>query len=101
MLGIYAEGPTIFTSEFALAPPESYGLWCEVLRSRSLCKIKVIVMNKLLRLLRNEDGPTAVEYAVMLALIIGTCAGIVHTLAQATRENFDRSAQSIDNALNP
>ncbi|MFO0941904.1 MAG: Flp family type IVb pilin [Pirellulales bacterium] len=58
-------------------------------------------MAKLLRFLRNEDGPTAVEYAVMLALIIGTCAGVVHTLAQATRSNFDKSSQSIDNALHP
>lgn len=61
----------------------------------------MIVMKKLLRLLRSEDGPTAVEYAVMLALIIGTCAAVVHALAQATRNNFDRSSQAIDNALNP
>lgn len=56
---------------------------------------------KLQRLFKNEDGPTAVEYAVMLALIVGVCVGAVQTLAVATRDNFDRSAQSIDNAINP
>ena len=34
-------------------------------------------MNPVLRLLRDESGPTAVEYAVMLALIIGVCIGAV------------------------
>jgi len=34
-------------------------------------------MNPLLRLLRDESGPTAVEYAVMLALIVGVCIGAV------------------------
>ena len=34
-------------------------------------------MKRLLRLLRDESGPTAVEYAVMLALIIGVCIGAV------------------------
>lgn len=42
-----------------------------------------------------EDGPTTVEYAVMLALIVGVCAGTVSTLANATNENFNRSAQAI------
>jgi pilus assembly protein Flp/PilA len=30
-------------------------------------------MQRFLRFIRDEDGPTAVEYAVMLALIIGSC----------------------------
>jgi len=30
--------------------------------------------------LKNEDGPTAVEYAVMLALIIVVCIGAITTL---------------------
>jgi pilus assembly protein Flp/PilA len=32
------------------------------------------------RFLRNEDGPTAVEYAVMLALIIVVCIAAIATL---------------------
>jgi pilus assembly protein Flp/PilA len=34
----------------------------------------------LLRFLAAEDGPTAVEYAVMLALIIVVCIGAITTL---------------------
>jgi len=33
-----------------------------------------------MRLLTAEDGPTAVEYAVMLALIIVVCIGAITTL---------------------
>jgi pilus assembly protein Flp/PilA len=32
---------------------------------------------QLLQFLQDESGPTAVEYAVMLALIIGTCLASV------------------------
>ena len=34
-------------------------------------------MKHLLQFLQDESGPTAVEYAVMLALIIGVCIGAV------------------------
>ena len=41
---------------------------------------------KMHRFLVSEDGPTAVEYAVMLALIIVVCIGTITTLGQnATR----------------
>jgi pilus assembly protein Flp/PilA len=39
--------------------------------------------------LKNEDGPTAVEYAVMLALIIGVCIAAVITLGQNASGTFD------------
>lgn len=35
-----------------------------------------------LTFLTNEDGPTAVEYAVMLALIIVVCIGSITTLGK-------------------
>ena len=38
-----------------------------------------------IKFLRKEDGPTAVEYAVMLALIIVVCIGAITTLG--TRAN--------------
>ena len=50
-------------------------------------------------LLRDEDGPTAVEYAVMLALIVAACLGAVHAMADATAESFDQSAQELDSIL--
>ena len=57
-------------------------------------------MQRLLRLLKSEDGPTAVEYAVMLALIVGTAMGSIHFLAQQTGACFDRTATEIGNAIN-
>ena len=50
-------------------------------------------------LLREEDGPTAVEYAVMLALIVGACVGAVHAMANATANSFDTSAHELADVL--
>ena len=57
------------------------------------------MMDFLRRLARDEDGPTAVEYAVMLALIIGVIAGSVTLLSSATGESFENSANEISIAL--
>jgi len=38
--------------------------------------------------LANEDGPTAVEYAVMLALIIVVCIGAVRVLGTNASTTF-------------
>jgi pilus assembly protein Flp/PilA len=38
--------------------------------------------------LRNEDGPTAVEYAVMLALIIVVCITAITTLGSNANKTF-------------
>ncbi len=46
-------------------------------------------------LLRDEDGPTAVEYAVMLALIVVACIGAVNSMANATANSFDTSANEL------
>ena len=51
------------------------------------------------RLLESEDGPTAVEYAVMLALIIGACIGAAQSMANATRASFDTSSNAIETAI--
>jgi pilus assembly protein Flp/PilA len=42
-----------------------------------------------------EDGATAVEYAVMLALIIAVCIGSVNVLAQNTGQSFNDSSDAI------
>ncbi|WP_152098845.1 Flp family type IVb pilin [Lacipirellula parvula] len=47
------------------------------------------------RFLTEEDGPTAVEYAVMLALIVGVCITSVTALAQRTGESFNTSAANL------
>ncbi len=40
------------------------------------------------RFLTSEDGPTAVEYAVMLALILVACITIVGTLGESITKTF-------------
>jgi pilus assembly protein Flp/PilA len=49
----------------------------------------------LVEFVRNEDGPTAVEYAVMLALIIVVCIGAITTLGTNANATFT----SVDSAL--
>lgn len=43
----------------------------------------------------SEDGPTAVEYAVMLALIIVVCIVIVQQLGQSASKTFG----TVDSAM--
>ena len=42
--------------------------------------------------LKAEDGPTAVEYAVMLALIIVVCIGAITTLGNNANGTFQNVA---------
>jgi pilus assembly protein Flp/PilA len=44
------------------------------------------------RFLREEDGPTAVEYAVMLALIIVVCIAAITTLGSNANNTFSNVA---------
>ena len=44
------------------------------------------------RFLREEDGPTAVEYAVMLALIIVVCIAAITTLGNNANNTFSNVA---------
>jgi pilus assembly protein Flp/PilA len=42
----------------------------------------------LVNFLKNEDGPTAVEYAVMLALIVVVCITAITTLGSNANNTF-------------
>ena len=44
--------------------------------------------------LKREDGPTAVEYAVMLALIIVVCIAAITTLGSNANNTFSSVAVS-------
>ncbi|MGC8639437.1 MAG: Flp family type IVb pilin [Isosphaeraceae bacterium] len=46
------------------------------------------LMTKVQRFLTSEDGPTAVEYAVMLALILVACITIVRSLGTSISGTF-------------
>jgi pilus assembly protein Flp/PilA len=42
----------------------------------------------LVRFLSAEDGPTAVEYAAMLALLIAVCIGAITTIGTKTNSSY-------------
>jgi pilus assembly protein Flp/PilA len=50
------------------------------------------------RFLTSEDGPTAVEYAVMLALIIVACIGIVTSLGQSVSTTFSKTNTALSSS---
>ncbi len=45
-------------------------------------------LRSLVAFLTNEDGPTAVEYAVMLALIVVVCIGAITALGSNANGTF-------------
>jgi pilus assembly protein Flp/PilA len=49
----------------------------------------------LYRLLVAEDGPTAVEYAVMVALIIIVCLGTIQALGLKVMNEFNNVSTSL------
>ncbi|MCL6504249.1 MAG: Flp family type IVb pilin [Pirellulales bacterium] len=53
------------------------------------------MVDKVRRFLVSEDGPTAVEYAVMLALIIVVCLTAIQTIGTRANSTFT----SVGNAL--
>jgi len=48
--------------------------------------------------LKQEDGPTAVEYAVMLALIVVVCIGAITTLGKNANTTFTSVGTAITSA---
>lgn len=57
------------------------------------------MLDLLWKLLREEDGPTAVEYAVMLAAIIAVCVSAVLSMSNATADCFETSATELADVL--
>ena len=50
---------------------------------------------KVQRFLASEDGPTAVEYAVMLALIVIVCLTAISSLGDAAKNTFEEVEASV------
>lgn len=50
---------------------------------------------KVQRFLVSEDGPTAVEYAVMLALIVIVCLTAISSVGTQTSTTFNNVAKSL------
>lgn len=57
------------------------------------------MMDFLRRLARDEEGPTSVEYAVLLALIVVVCISSVNLLSNQTAASFDNSATELSGVL--
>lgn len=49
-------------------------------------------LDRVIDFVRSEDGPTAVEYAVMLALIVVVCIAAIGTLGSNARSVFNNVA---------
>ena len=56
------------------------------------------LMHKVQRFLRSEDGPTAVEYAVMLALIIVVCLTAITAVGTQAAVQFNNIATAVGGA---
>ena len=50
------------------------------------------ILRRIERFLASEDGPTTVEYAIMLALIVFVCVASIRTLGTNTRDVFQRAS---------
>jgi pilus assembly protein Flp/PilA len=45
--------------------------------------------------LKREDGPTAVEYAVMLALIVTVCISAITSLGSRANQTFTKVSNTV------
>ena len=78
---------TVWSSGFQIRPrPE--GLL-------KLCLEKRTIMNLLKKFLASEDGPTAVEYAVMLALIVVASITTITALGAKVNSSFDATTTKL------
>ena len=50
---------------------------------------------KFQELLRDEDGPAAVEYAIMIGMILLTCIAAIGWLGNATAGSFDNMVEGM------
>ncbi len=53
------------------------------------------ITQSVVNFLKREDGPTAVEYAVMLALIVVVCIAAITTLGSNANSTFSFVGSSI------
>lgn len=58
------------------------------------------MLNTIKRFLREEDGPTATEYAVMLALIVVVCIGTIGALGTKVNTIFQGLSEQLDSVGN-
>ena len=52
-------------------------------------------LKNIVTFLKREDGPTAVEYAVMLALIVVVCIAAITAIGSASNQTFSTVGSAI------
>jgi pilus assembly protein Flp/PilA len=57
-------------------------------------------LSKITAFLADESGPTAVEYAVMLALILAVCIAAIATLGTSTASSWADSSNQMETFMN-
>jgi pilus assembly protein Flp/PilA len=57
--------------------------------------MSALLTRLVINFVKSEDGPTAVEYAVMLALIIVVCIGAITTLGTNAKTTFTSVGTSL------
>ena len=55
-------------------------------------------LNAVKRFIKDEDGPTAVEYAVMLALIIVLCIVVIRQVGTSASRTFSTADSALAGA---
>ncbi len=55
----------------------------------------MILLEKMRRFLASEEGPTAVEYAVMLASIILVCIVAIQSIGTSANTSFENIGNSM------
>ena len=56
-------------------------------------------MSRIARLIRDEEATTAVEYAVMLAMILIACIGAVAWVGQSGAGSWSNSASQLQGVM--
>ena len=54
---------------------------------------------KIRSFLQSEDGPTTVEYAVMLALIVAVCISAINLVGDNTSQMYDAIAADMEDVV--
>ena len=83
---LYTAADETHNSHVARQPPVAATPWRIEMKNFAL---------SLKRFLVAEDGPTAVEYAVMLALIVVVCLSTIALIGTRANETFNQIANSL------
>ncbi len=56
------------------------------------------IVSKVQRFIKSEDGPTAVEYAIMLALIVIVCLTAIQAVGTSANSTFQDIAADLESS---